>query len=268
MIEKIFDELKVFKKFNFEEEPHIYWWLNSQGERCQARISMTSLIHSYSQPFDKEKVSQIVAKKNNTTKEEILKLWEFENDFSKVKGTHIHAYNEYLWKNKKYCYPKEKVINEFGIDVLEPIWENLTKIADKFYKDFKDRLIPIGLELVIGDEEYSVCGSVDFLCYSIKLNSLIIIDYKSNKEIKLNSYKEQKMTGCLSHLEDCNYIHYSLQLNGYQHIIEKNTNLRLKNEHFLIWMNENNDDYKIYKTKDLKKEAIMMLEEQKGKRVI
>ena len=98
---------------------------------------MTSLIHSYSQPFDKEKVSQIVANKNNTTKEEILKLWEFENDFSKVKGTHIHAYNEYLWKNKKYCYPKEKVINEFGIDVLEPIWENLTKIADKFYKDFK-----------------------------------------------------------------------------------------------------------------------------------
>ena len=47
MIEKIFDELKVFKKFNFEEEPHIYWWLNSQGERCQAKISMTSLIHLY-----------------------------------------------------------------------------------------------------------------------------------------------------------------------------------------------------------------------------
>ena len=71
------------------------------------------------------------------------------------------------------------------------------------------------------------------------------------------------MTGCLSHLDDCNYIHYSLQLNGYQYILEKKTGLKLRNEHFLIWMNENNDTYEIYKTKDLDEEAKTMLLECK-----
>ena len=71
------------------------------------------------------------------------------------------------------------------------------------------------------------------------------------------------MTGCLSHLDDGNYIHYSLQLNGYQYILEKKTGLKLHNEHFLIWMNENNDTYEIYKTKDLYKEAKAMLLECK-----
>lgn len=98
--------------------------------------------------------------------------------------------------------------------------------------------------------------------FSKKLNSLIIVDYKSNKEIKFKPYKGQKMTGVLSHLDDCNYIHYSLQLNGYQYILEKKAGLKLNNEHFLVWMNEKNDDFVIYKTKDLHKEAVMMLEER------
>jgi len=261
-IQLIKEKLKVFDKFHFEEEPHIYWWLDKDGNRKQATISMTALIHDHSQPFDAEKIAPFTAKKMGLPVQEVLDMWEFSNALSKVKGTHIHAYNEYMWQNKTYMYPKDKIIEQFGTDVLESLWPKLTKIADKFYEDYHDRIIPIGLELVVGDEDLGICGSIDFLAYSKKLNSLIIIDYKSNKEIKLKPYKDQKMTGCLSHLDDCNYIHYSLQLNGYQFILEKNTGLKLNNEHFLIWINENNQDYKIYKTKNLYKEARDMLYER------
>lgn len=265
ILDNIKKNLMVFKKFNFEEEPHIYWWLNSEGQRKEAKISMTSLIHSYSQPFDAENIAPYTAKRLNMSTQDVLDMWKFENNLSKVKGTHIHAFNEYIWQGLKYDYPKDKVIKELGFDALAPIWGKLTKIATEFYNKYKDRLIPVGLELVIGDEELEICGSIDFLCYSKKLKSLIIIDYKSNKEIKFKSYKHQKMLGCLSHLDDCNYIHYSLQLNGYQYILEKNTNLKLNNEHYIVWINENNSTFKIYKTKDLYKEAKSMIYEYHNK---
>lgn len=260
-IQAIKDRLRVFDKFHFEEEPHIYWWLDKDGNRKQATTSMTALIHDHSQPFDAEKIAPFTARKMGLPVQEVLDMWAFTNELSKVKGTHIHAFNEYKWQGKDYMYPKDKVIEQFGTDVLEPLWPQLTAIANQFYEDYKDRIIPVGLELVVGDEELEICGSIDFLCYSKKLNSLIIIDYKSNKEIKFEPYRGQKMTGCLSHLDDCNYIHYSLQLNGYQYILEKNTGLKLNNEHFIIWINEKNQNYEIYKTKDLYKEAKDMLYE-------
>ena len=53
-----------------------------------------------------------------------------------------------------------------------------------------------------------------------------VIDYKTNKEIKKNGFvnwegKSQKMTGPLSHLDDCNFNHYALQLSTYMYIILK-----------------------------------------------
>lgn len=260
---KVKEALEVFNKFHFEEEPHIYWWIDENGERQQATTSMTALIHDHSQPFEAEKIAPFTARKMGIPVEEVLDMWKFANEFSKIKGTHIHAFNEYLWQGKEYYYPKKQIIEKFGRDVLEDVWPQLTKIALDFYNDFKDRIVPVGLELVVGDEDLKICGSIDFLCYSKKLNSLIIIDYKSNKQIKFQPYKHQKMTGILSHLDDCNYIHYSLQLNGYQYILEKKAGLKLNNEHYLVWMNENNSSYQIFKTKDLYNEARSMLEELK-----
>lgn len=265
MLEQYLDDIKnklhVFDKFHFVEEPHIYWWLDKDGNRQEAETSMTALIHSYSAPFEEEEIAKRVALREQRPVEDVLADWKRTNLFSTTKGTYIHAFNENLWQQKEYNYPPEEVIKLFGKDVIEPIWGKLKQIALEFYQQYKDRLIPIGLELVIGDEELKICGSIDFLCYSKKLHSLIIIDYKSNKAIKFESYNHQKMRGCLSHLEDCNFIHYSLQLNGYQYILEKNTGLKLNNQHFIVWMNENNLSYEIYQTKDLYNEARTMLQE-------
>ncbi len=260
-IEFIKEKLNVFNKFHFEEEPHVYWWLDKDGNKKFANISMTQLIHKYAKPFDAQKIAPFSAKKMGISTKEVLDMWELSNEISKPKGTYIHKYAEEKWKGNYYTYPVQEVLDKFGYDPLEWMWPKLTKIVDIFYDDFKERVVPIGLELVIGDEELDICGSIDFLCYSYKLKSLIIVDYKSNKEIKTKPYKKQKMTGCLSHLDDCNYIHYSLQLNGYQYIFERQTGLKMHNNHYLIWINENNDTYKIYTTKDLYSEAKTMIEE-------
>lgn len=255
-------ELSGFKKFTFEEEPHIYWWIDSNGQRRQAENSMTQLIHKNTNPFDAERIAPFSARKLHMTTQQVLDMWAFENKLSTTKGTYIHKYMEEKWLGHEgYHYPVQDVINEFGYDVLADKWDKLTAIGDKFYNDFKDKIEPIGLELVVGDEDYSLCGSVDFLARDKKTGEILILDYKSNKEIKTANQYKQYMLGNLSHLDDINYIHYSLQLNGYQHIIEKNTNLKLNNTHYLVWINEKNDDYVIYTTKDLKREAIQMIQD-------
>lgn len=262
--QEINQELEVFKKFTFEEEPHIYWWINQYGNREQAANSMTQLIHKNSNPFDAERIAPFSARKLGISTQAVLDMWEFENKLSTTKGTYIHKYMEEKWLGREgYHYPVQEVIDKFGYDVLADKWDKLTALGDKFYEDYKDKIEPIGLELVVGDEDYSLCGSIDFLARDLKTGQILILDYKSNKEIKTtNQYNQYMLGDDLNHLDDINYIHYSLQLNGYQHIVEKNTKLKLNNTHYLVWINEKNDNYIIYTTKDLKKEAIKMI--QKG----
>lgn len=257
---EIKEQLSVFDKFHFVEEPHIYWWVDKYGNRQQAENSMTQLIHKHSNPFDAERIAPFSAKKLGLTTQEVLDMWATTNKISTTKGTYIHKYMEEKWlQHEPYHYPVQDVIDIFGYDILADKWPKLTAIADKFYNDYKDKVIPVGLELVVGDEDYSLCGSIDFLVYDLATSSLMILDYKSNKEIVTKNKYKKHMLGSLCHLDDINYIHYSLQLNGYQHIIEKNTQLRLNNTHYLVWINENNDDYVIYSTRDLKNEAIEMI---------
>ncbi len=58
-----------------------------------------------------------------------------------------------------------------------------------------------------------------------------------------------KMKDCLYMLDQCEFNTYSLQLNIYKKIIEKNTNLKLGTSH-LVWFNEENDNYKIINCED------------------
>ena len=256
-------ELKKFDKYKFYPDPHVYTYIDEDGKETEISTSVTSLIDEYTNYFDKEKVAEIKAKKENISKEKLLNKWDYENNYACIKGTITHAYNERLWKNKLYEYNKEEIIKEFGKDVIEPIWDKLKNICDSFYNKFKDNLIPVGLEQVIGSTYYDIAGTIDFLAYSKKLDSLIIIDYKTNKEIKKKSFNNKKMLKPLDDIPDTNYYHYSLQLSIYKYILEHETNLKIYSKKWLVWINENNDDFKLYECLNLDKKIEKLLELRK-----
>jgi len=62
----------------------------------------------------------------------------------------------------------------------------------------------------------------------------------------------------ISHLDECEYNTYSLQTSLYKYIIEKNTNLKIGDLYF-VWFFEGNDNYKVFKCADMRKEIIDML---------
>lgn len=94
-----------------------------------------------------------------------------------------------------------------------------------------------------------ICGQSDLV--EIVNGHVNIIDYKTNKEIKKESFKDwegvsEKMLDPVSHLDDCNFNHYSLQLSIYMYIILKhNPKLKPGNIyiHHVVFETEDLDQY-------------------------
>ena len=66
-----------------------------------------------------------------------------------------------------------------------------------------------------------------------------IFDFKTNKEIEFTSKYNKRLFHPISHLEDCNYNKYALQLSFYAYLSELNAERigRLA----LLWINDNDE---------------------------
>jgi hypothetical protein len=256
--------LERFNIFTFHEDGHRYTY-SEDGTEKLIDISVTKLAHIHGNPFDEMKMSAFCAAKRGITQAEILQEWHDGRDFACLKGNSVHLRLENLWNESTVIpeYDPVPFIEQFGVDKMGPIWPKLSGMADRLYERFRLRLIPVGLEYIVGSPDCSVAGAIDFLGYSEKSNSLIILDYKTNKEISFEAYKDQRMKSFLSHIPDCNYFTYSLQLALYKAIIERETKLQVCPEKLILWLHESNDDVVIYKAANVDKEANQLLEYQK-----
>jgi hypothetical protein len=70
-----------------------------------------------------------------------------------------------------------------------------------------------------------------------------MVDWKRSKEIKKFGFK--KGLGCCSHLQDCNFVHYTIQLNIYKYILEKNYGLKITDMYIVVF-HPSNDSYLEY----------------------
>jgi len=87
-------------------------------------------------------------------------------------------------------------------------------------------------ELCLYDDEYRIAGTTDkLLCISKRKDGMVdISDYKTNlkKGIEFFSQYKKRLYAPLDHLEDCNFVKYSLQLTGYAYMFEKLTGRRVR----------------------------------------
>lgn len=263
-IEEVRNKIKdAFSKYTFHEDSHTYTYVDKNGEEKTIGISTTQFIHSFSEPFDEDKMSKIIARRDGLTQQEVLDQWYFNKELACEYGTLAHLYLECLWMNYPFLYDKNKIVEKFGYDPVTPKFEAIKPALQKFYNTFKERLEIIGAEVVIASEDYDIGGSIDLLAYSKKLKALIIIDNKSNKEIKKEGYKGKTMKTPLNHLQDSNYWHYSLQGAIYKRILETETGLEISDRKFLIWFDNKRREFQIIECANLDKEAKIILEGRK-----
>ncbi|MCA9750386.1 MAG: PD-(D/E)XK nuclease family protein [Romboutsia sp.] len=177
--------------------------------------SVTSLISKFKQPFDADEVA-IKSSKNKKSKwynmspEDIKDVWKKEGKRATDLGTWYHNMRE---NDLLSC----ETIGD-SIPVNKPIYEaDGAKVAPN--QKLKDGIYP---EHFVYLKSAGICGQADYV--EVKDGQINILDYKSNKEIKTESYKNweglhKMMNPPLSHLQDCNLTHYTLQMSIYMYMM-------------------------------------------------
>lgn len=225
-------ELAKFNHIKFDSESHKYYYNN---EKEQFPLSVTEKVHQFVAAFDKGYWSQRKAKERGVAPEVVLAEWDKTAEEACTKGTAFHKYAENKVNNRH---------EPLEVSAL------LKSQFDRFYYDSIDNLVPVKSELVVGDTGLQIAGTVDQLYWSKKINGFVIFDWKTNRAMRLKNERRQKMLTHFAHLDECEFNTYSLQLNIYKYIVERNTSLKIKGL-FLGWFNEKNDSYQIHKCLDL-----------------
>ena len=282
------DKSKITKQngnIAFEEEAHIYYDVTKPEQKF---ISVTTLIHSFTQPFDKEfwsaykalekllskedwaiekksllntkKFDKVLLELHNITEDEfnkeqqtILDMWDEENRNSCERGTRIHAdlENSFYKKKKDIDLSKYQIGGKFEC------------IKDHNNLDLENGVYPEYLiSRVSEDGKLRIAGQIDLLVK--KGNKIIIGDWKTNKKIDLKSFFDSKtktsskMKYPLNNLDDCNYNHYCLQLSTYAWMIQK-LNPEFEIEDLVLVHFDHTDNMTVYHLPYLKDEVIKML---------
>ena len=282
------DKSKITKQngnIAFEEEAHIYYDVTKPEQKF---ISVTTLIHSFTQPFDKEfwsaykalekllskedwaiekksllntkKFDKVLLELHNITEDEfnkeqqtILDMWDEENRNSCERGTRIHAdlENSFYKKKKDIDLSKYQIGGKFEC------------IKDHNNLDLENGIYPEYLiSRVSEDGKLRIAGQIDLLVK--KGNKIIIGDWKTNKKIDLKSFFDSKtktsskMKYPLNNLDDCNYNHYCLQLSAYAWMIQK-LNPEFEIEDLVLVHFDHTDNMTVYHLPYLKDEVIKML---------
>lgn len=268
----------------FSEDSHTYWNVNDN----EKYISVTTLIHKFTQPFDKDfwsaykaleklipKDSWAVEKKSllsskkfdkdildlynisesefNETQQGILDDWDNENRKSCERGTKIHEEIEHSFYND----PHDISLQKFGIGGKFECKKDYSEL-DLEYGVYPEYLIYRESD----DGILRIAGQVDLIIKSG--NEITIVDHKTNKKIEQKSgfntstRSNVEMKYPLNNLMDCNSYHYTMQLSTYAWMLQKiNPNFVIKD--LILNHYDHNGNNTLYHCEYLKNEVEKML---------
>lgn len=229
--------------------------------------SVTPFVHSFFPHFDADSIIANMIKGNKwkndvsyayyrKSPEDIKSMWDQNGKQASSLGTLMHAriekfYNHpTLWKmiddsKLSECFNEEEMNNK---EIRQFINFHLDGPAIWHW-------IPWRTELRIFDRDIRVAGSIDMLYkspnYTEKNKLLIMLDWKRSKEIaKINQYRKKAFSP-IQDLVDANFWQYSLQLNVYKRIIEKNTVYKIEYMALGVF-HPNYETYQIFPVDDMK----------------
>lgn len=211
-------------------------------------VSVTSMIHSYTNPFDANFWSSYKALEA-LTEPEIFGL--VKNQLLQTKKFNLKYLDQLSINEKDFNLKKQEILNNYNIEnkkscdygtkvhkqIEDALYAKDTKILKKFNLGgkldiFKGNYL-LNLETGIYPEfmlsyrkdDFLLCGQIDLLV--IDNNDIIIIDHKTNKKLEFKSFYDKykksatMMKYPLNNIQDCNGQHYTLQLSTYAWMIQQ-----------------------------------------------
>ena len=229
---------KLFQNdISLNKETHVY----SLKDKPHVLFkSVTTFIGSFFDEFNPPKVAEKLIRTNikymHYTPEQLMREWTEAADY----GTLVHEEIE-NYINFKTPMKEKKSVN--GAEWLEKYCIN---------SDFE-----IYSEVMVYSEELGLAGTIDLLLFDKNSSKYSIMDWKTSKRISMRAYKNKKGTHHLtSHIDDCNFNHYSLQLSLYKYILETYYGIEVS-DHLIIHLME--DSTKAYHTSYMKNEILSLI---------
>ena len=221
-----------FKDLKFDETTHTY----TKSKKKLTPVSY--VLKKFTEEFDSDKMSVLVANKRGITKEEVLKEWEDNKNKACQLGTKVHLFGE------NYCRDRN----------LKPT-NGYEEAIVKWYSTKPDYIETTFLELQMFSDALGIAGTSDMVFYNTKTGKFKILDYKTNQDLFKN-YKGKKMLKPFNDLLDNPYNKYQLQLSLYQILFEQ-TGYEIESR-ALVWIKPNGT-YEVYKTEDYTKQLLNVL---------
>lgn len=205
-------------------------------------LSVTTFVHHLFPEFDKVDAlakgrrGRNKKKYEGKTDEEVFQEWEDNRVTSSNEGTLMHENIENYYNGlPHHVDTKEFTLfmryqNELDKEGRLRAWRTEMMVYD----------LPLMLvgsidkiyEFVDPSEQFTPCGK----------KRLVVADWKRSKEIKRNNRWQKGCTTLTAGMDDCNFQHYTMQLNIYKLILERQYNVSVV-EMYLVILHPNQDDF-------------------------
>jgi hypothetical protein len=234
----------------FDEPTHIY----TVNGTYQGYISVTGFLHHFFPHFDPRATIKKMRKSPKfatgpyagMTDDEIVAKWEGSGKEASSAGTAMHlAIEQFLNGHEEVIVPEVKTT---------PEWGQFMQFWEKHGWDLE----PYRTEWEVWVEEIKLAGSLDMVFRRKSDGRYLIYDWKRSKEIKTEN-KWGTGFGPAAHLPDCNYWHYTLQLNVYKWVLEKYYGLDIA-DMYLVICHPNADSFKRLRLNHLDEEVEGMVQ--------
>jgi hypothetical protein len=233
-----------------DESSHTY--SDNHGNSYQ---SVSAFLGLFSKKFDRLGISKMSAAKAGVSQEEILAQWDKKRDDSIDHGNRIH--------NNLEAYMKTTQVLGGNEDLL-PLCKSISAEYSKYYRTYQEE--------ILFSEEHLLAGKTDnrFQHTSSKNSMVSFGDFKTNLSngIQMENKYGQYMTGPLSHLQDCNFNKYALQLSTYAYLYQLATGAKICNLHILFIPPENFLSWRKIYVPYMKLEVEAMLEYKKNNAIV
>jgi len=236
----------------FDEPTHVY---TVQGS-SKGIISCTKFLHEFFGHFDaKGTIRKMMASpkwtenkwyKPGITAKEIEEQWNANGREASGAGTAMHlAIEQFLNGSEHVILPHIKETTEW-------------RYFMNFWREHGDDLEPYRTEWEVWSEDHKLAGQIDMVYRRKSDGKFLIYDWKRSKEIKTEN-KFQTGLPPIQHLPDCNYWHYTLQLNVYRWFLENLYGLEIDDMYLLV-LHPDNKNYKRVRLNRMDDEVAAMLE--------
>ena len=194
------------KHILFQDDIHIY---SVEEDPSVKFTSGTKFLHQFIPEFDSHNISLRYAAKHGMEQADVLAAWAEKGKVSRENGSEVHLFLENLFTG---------VHNEFNME-NERVYA-MQEVGLELWDYLNEKYEILEVEKVVAHLGLKLAGMVDLIGVDRETGDLCILDYKTSAKITFENQWQTMLPPC-RHLQDCNFNHYTLQMNTYQWIMSE-----------------------------------------------